>query len=457
MNKTAVLAACILGAMACGADPGVENVTFSQDVPTLQAKITYTLTGEEPAIVTLGVLTNGVPVGAANIRSLVGDVNRMVQPGERTILWRPDKSWPGHLFTNGEISVAVRAWPECDPPDYMMIDISLGSQTIPATNRVTYYECADAIPFEGGVTNDLCKTDYLVMRRCHTTGVPVRIGTSAEEQWADSKWTPHYVTLTNDFWIGVYEVTQRQYQHFCGSTNSFSTPSYFTADAATRPVENARYIDLRGWSNDDGKGGVTNGTRRLWPETGHEIMPYDCTGTWGHNHTNILWLVRQITGMDFDLPTDAQWEVAARAGKIGNMPDGTAYIKAVKGEGIATNVSRYARFSDNGQIAGNASTNEWPAAEGGTAKVGSYLPNAWGIYDMCGNVAEWCLDNYDTFTTAGVIDPPGPVTPNGTATRVYRGGSWTRKAWNVVVSERQGLNPNSKAWDIGFRLCLTIP
>ena len=265
------------------------------------------------------------------------------------------------------------------------------------------------------------------------------------------------MTLTNDFWIGVYEVTQRQYQHFCGSTNSFSTPSYFTADAATRPVENARYIDLRGWSNDDGKGGVTNGTRRLWPETGHEIMPYDCTGTWGHNHTNILWLVRQITGMDFDLPTDAQWEVAARAGKIGNMPDGTAYIKAVKGEGSATNVSRYARFSDNGQIAGNASTNEWPAAEGGTAKVGSYLPNAWGIYDMCGNVAEWCLDNYDTFTTAGVIDPPGPATPNGTATRVYRGGSWTRKAWNVVVSERQGLNPNSKAWDIGFRLCLTIP
>ncbi len=452
MKKTAVLAACVLGAVACGADPGVENVTFSQDASLFQATVTYTLTGDEPAIVTMDIATNGASIGAANIRALIGDVNRLVQPGDHAILWRPDRSWPGNLLTNGELEVSVKAWPECNPPDYMMIDISLGSQSIPATNRVTYYECADAIPFPGGVTNDLCKTDYLVMRRCHATGVPVRIGTSAEEHWAEARWTPHYVTLTNDFWIGVYEVTQRQYQHFCGSTNSFATPSYFTVDAATRPVENVMYIDLRGWSNDSS---ATNG-RKLWPETGHEVLPYDCIGKWGHNHTNVLWLVRKITGMDFDLPTDAQWEIAARAGKGGNLPDGTAYVKTVNGEAGIVRVKRFARFFKNSQIAGNSQTNAWPAAEGGTAKVGSYLPNAWGIYDMCGNVAEWCLDNYGNFTTDSEIDPLGPATPAGGAIRVYRGGSWMRETWEVEVSERRGMNPNLAARDIGFRLCLTI-
>ena len=457
MKNIFLSAACAMCAMSGLADPGVEGVTFSQDAASLQATIRYTLTGEEPAIVTLDVLTNGISIGAANIRAHVGDVNRLVQPGARTILWRPDKSWAGHLLTNSEVTVAVKAWPESDPPDYMMIDISTGSQTIPAAQRVTYYECADAIPFPGGVTNDLCKTDYLVMRRCRATGVPVRIGTSAEEHWAESRWTPHYVTLTNDFWMGVYEVTQRQYQHFCNSTNSFATPSYFTADAATRPVENVLYIDLRGWSNDSSAAGLTNGTRKLWPETGHEILPFDCTGKWGHNHTNVLWLVRKITGMDFDLPTDAQWEVAARGGKGGNMPDGLVYNETVDGETGYVRMLRYARFFSNSQIAGNVNTNEWPAAEGGTAKVGSYLPNAWGLYDMCGNVAEWCLDNYGAFTTASQIDPAGPSTPVGEAKRVYRGGSWTRKTWEVEVSERKGLNPNLKANDIGFRLCLTIP
>ena len=457
MKNIFLSAACAMCAMSGLADPGVEGVTFSQDAASLQATIRYTLTGEEPAIVTLDVLTNGISIGAANIRAHVGDVNRLVQPGARTILWRPDKSWAGHLLTNSEVTVAVKAWPESDPPDYMMIDISTGSQTIPAAQRVTYYECADAIPFPGGVTNDLCKTDYLVMRRCRATGVPVRIGTSAEEHWAESRWTPHYVTLTNDFWMGVYEVTQRQYQHFCNSTNSFATPSFFTADAATRPVENVLYIDLRGWSNDSSAAGLTNGTRKLWPETGHEILPFDCTGKWGHNHTNVLWLVRKITGMDFDLPTDAQWEVAARGGKGGNMPDGLVYNETVDGETGYVRMLRYARFFSNSQIAGNVNTNEWPAAEGGTAKVGSYLPNAWGLYDMCGNVAEWCLDNYGAFTTASQIDPAGPSTPVGEARRVYRGGSWTRKTWEVEVSERKGLNPNLKANDIGFRLCLTIP
>ena len=119
---------------------------------------------------------------------------------------------------------------------------------------------------------------------------------------------------------------------------------------------------------------------------------------------------------------------------------------------------RYARFFKNSQIDGNANTNEWPAAEGGTAKVGSYLPNAWGLYDVCGNVAELCLDNYDIFTTASAIDPLGPATPlRQNSSRVLRGGSWMNETWEVEVSERRSQGNNSRGKHVGFRLCLTIP
>ena len=145
----------------------VSNVTFSQDPSTLQVTIGYSRAGDESKIITLDVLTNGVSIGFSNIRAAVGDVNRLVQPGEnKRILWRPDKSWPGWLLPQNEVQAVVIARSENDPPDYMMIDIALGSQSIPAAERTTYYEHPDQLPFPGGVTNEKCKTDYLVLRRC---------------------------------------------------------------------------------------------------------------------------------------------------------------------------------------------------------------------------------------------------------------------------------------------------
>lgn len=461
MKKFLLLAGCwaSVGVQVFGAR--VENIVFSQDPVSLQATVTYDLTGEEPGIVTCDVLTNGVSIGAANVRFVVGDVNRLVQPGTgRRFLWRPDKSWPGHRFQEGDVRVALNVRPENDPPPYMMIDIALGSQTIPAAERVTYYEHPDALPFPGGVTNERCKTDYLVLRRCPAANATFRVGATADESDNAAACRTHYVTLTNDFWIGIYEVTQRQYQHFCASTAAFSTPSSFTADAATRPVESVSMLDLRGWNNQDDDGAkVKSGARKLWPETGHEILMFDCTGKWGTNHTNVLWLVRQITGMPFDLPTDAQWEFAARAGRGGTLPDGTASRHTLNGVTGAARAARYARSAQNAMLENNTATNEWPAALGGTAPVGSYLPNAWGLYDVCGNVAEWCLDNYANYTPESVMDPAGPPSGYNTSSekRVVRGGAWNMAAEQVNIPQRAGYNGNSRASWIGFRLCLTIP
>ena len=91
--------------------------------------------------------------------------------------------------------------------------------------------------------------------------------------------------------------------------------------------------------------------------------------------------------------------------------------------------------------------------EAGTAKVGSYLPNAWGLYDMHGNVCEWTLDRYQSrsgFTSAAVTDPVGPASGSN---RVLRGGSWISGAQYCRSADRDYYNPSSGGNGGGFRLC----
>ena len=471
-----VLAVGLL-ALACGAAPVIRenSVSFAQDPATRLVSVTYTL-DEDPGIITFDVLTNGVTIGAANIKALAGDVNRLVQTGDRTIYWRPDLSWPGHKITDNSVTVAVTAWATNTPPDYMMIDISLGGRTIPLEERTTYYTHPDAIPFPGGVTNDLCKTDYLVFRKCPAANVTWRMGTTATEQGGGSSVpAAHYVTFTNDFWMGVYEVTQRQYHHF--GVGKADAGCCFTNECAMRPVEYLQFYWQRGWS-DLAASAIAAGTRKYWPETGHEILATDAkSGTYGSAQTNTLYRVRLITGLPVDFPTEAQWEFAARAGKGGNLPDGTAFSATVDGETGAERLHRYARTAANGgKVDGAPSVLSTSAAgptcndptkrprlattiaEGGPTNVGSFEPNAWGIYDMCGNVSEMCLDNWqETFSADAVTDPEGPETSG--KKRAIRGGSWGDVDSNCLTTSRKTVNNsvNMGYNDVGFRFCIVIP
>lgn len=458
--SASVLFAAFGAAFCASAKPVVNDVTLSQDVSSCMATVEYKLS--ETAIVTVDFLTNGVSIGGARFNNVVGDVHKVVEVGDgeagtvRRMWWRPEKSWPNTLLPrNLPVTARVTAWATNTPPNYMLIRIDSGTQHLPAAQRTTYYETADALPFHGGATNELCKKDYLVFRKCPAANVTFRCGAikGTEAPDGNDMMMAHLVTLTNDFYIGIYEMTQRQYEHL-GMSNP--RPSFFTAEYEMRPVENVNMPLLRGWCNYDPNSNPSLGNRKYWPESGHDIVE-----NYG-SENNVLWRLRTITGQMLDLPTDAQWEFAAHAGVGGVLPDGRNLYETVDGLDYNARAARYSRFkfSTDITVAADDAIATTPPSAGGTAVVGSYEPNAWGIYDMTGNLFEMCLDNAGAYTAEPCIDPTGPATPEDNAVsknRIVRGGSYASDAGVAITVHRLSTNVLSNKKDVGFRLCLTLP
>lgn len=408
-----------------------DSVTMTQNRSTRLVTITYCLEGE-PAVVTLDILTNGVSIGAANIHHVWGDVNRKVAVTSgaevRTILWRPDKSWEGHHVTTPSVQAKVTAWATNAPPDYMVVDLGMEKG-----RNVFFYTCAAALP-DGGLSNDVYRTQRLVMRKIPAAGVRWRMGSPLSEKGRNGEGheTTHYVTLNEDYYLGIFPVTQAQWQMF-GIVN----PSWFSVaspDWMVRPVDNVSYEDLRGSSN--GPGGQ-------WPNgdaaTAHDVA-----------EDSHLATMRARTGVFLDLPTDAQWEFACRAGA------GTGYYNGRDPESgdtavVSDGLRPLARCKLNdGHVAGASSAPPQDiGATNATPRVGSYLPNAWGLYDMLGCVHEWCLDWRGPFTADEVVDPVGPAT--GTL-RVERGGAWNSVQAQCRCAFRHGDVPWFRHATRGFRL-----
>ena len=345
MNGKMLLVNFCLAAVSALSAATVRDVTWSQDPATSQVTVNYALDGDEPAVVTFDVLTNGVSIGAANITRTAGDCNRLVEPGTgKTIYWRPDFDWADHVFAEGEITCRVNAWAKGNPPDYMAVDLVY-------TNNVQYFTCKESVP--GGVTDSRYKTRYLLMRRIHAAGEtfimgtpksePLRNGTgSAQRTHLDE--TPHPVSFTRDFYLGVYELTKAQ-------NAQLTTPA---------------------------------------PQA--DLTPY-CYTSWNVLDTRVT-AFRDALGIAFCMPTEAQWEFACRAGTDTSVNNGTdisasAYVKPSAMAGIGLTAA------DGGGAA--------PVA------VGQLQPNAWGLYDMHGNADEACSDWVDTaaLSPAAVVDPAG--------------------------------------------------
>jgi len=422
--------------------PEISNVTMAQDT-TRQVTITYTL-ADAPAVVTVDVQTNNANGGWASIGgeavwNATGDVWKKVETGNRTITWRPDHSWPDHKIADGGARAVVTAWALDNTPDYMAVDVSAAAQ--PDTQ--TYYPAADFVP--GGVTNGLYKTTKLLMRKIMAKGVEWTMGsTTLETQNRQAaREATHQVTLTNNYYIGVYEVTQAQWDLIQPSRLA---PSYFNnaADRAMRPVEQVSYNEIRNSNNSTTADATYN-----WPAD--------------PNPNSFLGKLRTKTGIDFDLPGEAQWEFAARAGNGDTKwGDGSGILNADKDENLDL-LGRYER--DGGKVQ-NGTSYANPAqscgATNGTAIVGSYAPNAWGLYDMHGNVWEWCLDWYaDDITAHGGKVNIDPATPANTlsgasgAKRVGRGGSWGNTAGYCRPAYRGSNTPTYRDSYIGFRVVCT--
>ena len=405
-----------LAAAAFAETPVVSDIALTQNPDTLAVTVTYALTGA-PAIVTVDFTTNGVSIGAANERTVGGDVNTYVETGAvKRIFWSCDSDWPSQRIADGSLKAVVTAWALDNPPDYMVCDLC-------TTNAVSFYVSEDALPF--AVTNDLYKKTHLVMRRVHAAnrewcmGSPAagcEMGCTANER--DNVSVAHQVVLTRDYYIGVYPVTQWQYYYMTGGYSGGSWPSTFKTSnnyvsedqIRLRPVESVSCKNLRGTTEVDGSG-------YDWPQDGHTVAPNSAIGK-----------LRALTGVaSFDLPTEAQWEFACRAWTCTGLNSGKD-VTTASGSGVAC-----ANLAEVGWYGGNVNVNDYGNSHRTTRPVGLLKPNQFGLYDMHGNVQELCLDRYSSGETykasfaAGwqdgvpTFDPVGSMTGTNT---VYRGGDY---------------------------------
>jgi formylglycine-generating enzyme required for sulfatase activity len=290
----------------------------------------------------------------------------------------------------------------------MVVDLSAG----PLATNYPVRHVAD-VP-AGGWTDEY-KTTKLVLRRI-PAGTFV-LGAPTSEPGYRKDEAEHEVTLTQPFYAGVFEVTQKQWERVMGTW-----PSYFTNATCRdfRPVEQVNYFDVRG----SGKGVG-------WPASG-DVDPDSFMGR-----------LRARTGKAFDLPTEAQWEYAGRAGA------GTA----LNSGNILTATGRCPNLSKVGRHNGMTGCGQNAAASEGSAVVGSYLPNAAGLYDIHGNVWEWCLDWYSEAPGAG-SDPKGAASVR-VKIRALRGGGWDNYAVYCRVAQRGAYYSGNGANDLGFRAVLT--
>ena len=322
-------------------------------------------------------------------------------------------------------ALALAAFAQEQPADYMVIDL-----TPDAARRVEFYPSAEALP--GGLTsNNVYRTTKMVFRKIRAKGVPWTMGPFADG-------FVRHVTLDSDYYIGVFEVTQGQAAMVGGTRHA----GEYLIDGDLRPVTASSFLDIRdGMSGSRGK------------------SPYPAPPA----AESLIGRFRERSGgCKLDLPSEAQWEYACRSGYGNDRWNNGALISMANLD--ANLPGRYAWNTRHpGQSKGDA-----PPSEDRTAIVGSYPPNAWGIYDMHGNVNEFCLDwwseDVDAVspggTYAGKVNANGNCHANGTAVektwRVTRGGAFNSAASSCLswVRNKDAVNHCSAA--IGFRLVCAV-
>ena len=366
------------------AAPTITGVTAQQRYPwNGKVDIAYTVSGdiaatakEQALITSLKVTATDRETGTSyTATSLSGDTG--LANGTHSLVWDMDAQGLSLKSTNVVFSVSC----ETTSATYCVIDLSAGANA--SAYPVTYL----ASPPSGGFNVDAYKTTKLVLKRMAAGSFKMGNGSSAVN-----------VTLTKPFFIGLFEVTQTQYQLVTGSN-----PSKCSGDKC--PVETVSYNAIRG---------STNGAK--WPSSN------------AVDTSSFLGKLRARTGIAFDLPTEAQWEYACRAGTTTTFSYGN------------TSNADYMWYRD------------YESAQT-THKVGTKLPNPWGLYDMHGNVSEMCLDWYAS-DLGGGTDPKGP---SSGSYRVTRGGDWLcTSPYNCSSSFRGSCSASNEWYSRGFRLARTL-
>lgn len=241
------------------------------------------------------------------------------------------------------------------------------------------------------ITNSIGMKLKLIPKGTFTMGSP------AEEEGGNNFQEQHEVTISKEYYLGVFEVTQGQYEKVMGTNPSFFQKLVVRkSDTSMYPVENVSWDD------------AVEFCKRL------SELPEE-----------------KMAGRVYRLPTEAEWEYACRAGSK------TAYSF---GED-AKLLGDYACFSGN--------------SNGQTHPIGDKKPNAWGLYDMHGNVWEWCSDWFDRYSEGAVTDPTGATKGPYIVYRVMRGGGFAGEAAFCRSARRYPCDPLFRSPIIGFRVALS--
>ena len=404
-------------------------------VPDAAGRVTVEYAIDEDAIVTCEMLVDGVPVEDRILVTLFGDVNRRISAGTgKRIFWHPSASG---LSADGSVSARLTAWPLDNPPDFMAVDLTI-------RNSRRYYASVGQIPY--GITNGIYKTDILLMRKIPAAGVVWRMGqpypdgencatgngaggTKAEIL---NNETGHMVSLTNDYYAAVFMTTRRQYMRITGS---YATVYNKSLASDFDPVAYMSYNHLRGANSESFPG---------WPRSGHQVQD-----------GSVLKMFREFTGIEsLDLPTEAEWEYACRAGTGSSLNSGKECSDTISQRADAN-------MAEVGWMRFNEPKRNAPMP------VGLLKPNNWNLYDCHGNLSELCLDwwcggdDYRATFAPGwengavTVAPTGPDNADGRFThRAVRSGShFYGSGWSRSASRIRSVDPEADpSYHFGFRL-----
>ena len=379
--------------------------------------------------------------------------------GTYRVTWDSTADAPGLTVTNLKYTVTANM------AKYMVIDLSKGTAaTAEDPYPIKYYE--DVPDFEGvekGKWDDYHKTTNLVLRLIQ----PGKF----TQAWSDSNCNreglAHTAILTKPYYIAVFEMTQEQSFLLNGT---YGMNNVFTGGRRKLRPTQISYINVRGST----LSGVVN-----WPITGSKVAS-----------SSMLNLIRTKTGTQgFDLPTECEWEFACRSGgrasgfwndgSDAGIPTSTKFNTVQNGDAA---LERLGRYQHNGGMVKTENEGVYTYKEAdkasdeslGTAVVGSYEPNFWGLYDMHGNVAEWCngvwpstwatwldKEGYYCHGKYPLTDDVGPAIKTWTSSqyRIARGGNWNSPAQNCLSPRRGNVNHAlfTEGQQAGIRLCWRFP